>query len=384
MHIFYKSSPLKRCRLLPLMLTLFALPATAQMKFGGAPVLRNDAILELGSGKKGLLLPRVNNAAIASHPLDTAAAGMLVFNTSDQSLYFKKLDALTPWTRVNDGNNLTLNSLTDVSIGAPAAGQLMRFQAGKWGNWTPDFITTSQLLTFTGGDVEGTTALAGNIVLNLKNSVTAGSFPKLTYNAKGLVTGGGPLAAADIVAGSANYIQNQTAAAQTSAGFRIDGAGTVKSMTVTDMNVNGGVLFTNASGTVAQKSAQLVWDNASNELGIGTAAPAAKLDVNGNFKLGTAGTPLVSIQKTTVDVNDPNVFGYNAVRLAVVTLPVGIVLTQYDNIILNPRTNLPTRIGIAWSRVTNPATRQITICFTNTGDNIAVGSHTFDVTIIQN
>ncbi|RPE12474.1 hypothetical protein EGT74_02670 [Chitinophaga lutea] len=385
MHIFYKTNPRIFSRLLPLMLTLFALPAAAQIKFGGPPVLRNDAILELGSGKKGLLLPRVNNAAIASHPLDTAAAGMLVFNTNDQSLYIKKFDALTPWTRINDGNNLSLNSLTDVNIGAPAANQLIRFQAGKWSNWTPDFISTSQLLTFTGGDVEGTTALTGNIVLNLKNSVAAGSFPKLTYNAKGLITGGGPLLAADITGGSNNYIQNQTAAAQTSAGFRIDGAGTVKSMTVTDMTVDGGVVFTNATGTVAQKAAQLVWDNASNELGVGTATPGAKLDVNGDFKLGTNGTPLVGIQKTSVSVTDITPFSWSdAPRQVVATLPTGIVLKSNDNIIVNPRTNLTARVGIAWSRVTNAGARQITVCFNNTGNDATVGTVVLDVTIIQN
>ena len=48
MRIFYKKClPVFFCFLL-LGLTL---PAAAQMKFGGYPVLRNDAVLELGSGK---------------------------------------------------------------------------------------------------------------------------------------------------------------------------------------------------------------------------------------------------------------------------------------------------------------------------------------------
>lgn len=370
MHIFYKKYLKVLSSLLPLMLALLALPATAQLKLGGYPVLRNDAILELGSGKKGLLLPRVNNSALTSHPLDTAAAGMLVFNTNDQSLYIKKFDALTPWTRVNDGTNLLLSGLGDANILAPANNQLLRYNAGKWQNWTPDFLTNTQLFTFSGGDVEGNTALSGNITLNLRNITTAGTFTKVTVNAKGLVTGGAALAAADITGGSNNYIQNQTAAAQ-AASFRVNGAGTVGSLT--------------ATGAVTAASATVSGATGTNTLAVTGAATAGSLDVGGTFKLGAQGSTLVNIQKTTVTVADNTLFAWDDnPRLVVGTLPTGIVLTGNDNIILNPRAALTARMGVAWSRVTDAANRQITICFTNTGNGARVGSVTFDVTIISN
>ncbi len=43
------------------------------------------------------------------------------------------------------------------------------------------------------------------------------------------------------------------------------------------------------------------------DMGIGTGAPAAKLDVNGDFKLGTGGTVLTGIIKATVNANVPPV-----------------------------------------------------------------------------
>lgn len=381
MHQFYKKS----LAIFYCLLMAVALPAAAQMKFGGGGFLRKDAILELGSTRKGLLLPRVNNAALGSTPLDTAAAGMMVFNTNDQSLYIKKLDGLTPWTRVNDGGNLSLASLSDAQLAAPANGQLLKFESGKWTNWIPDYVTPTHPLTFSGGDITGNGALSGAISLSLGNIHSGGTFPKVTYNAKGLVTGGSALTVADIPAGSAYYIQNQTASPQASAGFNIDGAGTMQSLTVRDMNVNGGILFTSGTGgAVAQDAGQLAWNAGTNELGIGTATPAAKLDVNGNFKLGASGTVLTGIQKTSVTFGDNTLFDYNNVRSFTVTLPAGIVLKSNDNIIINPRTNLPARIGIAWCRVTDAAARQITVNFTNTGNSTSVGSREYDITIIQN
>lgn len=363
------------------MFTFISFSAGAQMKMGGGPFLRSDAILELGSGRKGLLLPRVNNAAMAASPLDTAAAGMFVFSTNDQSLYIKKSNGSTPWTRIIDEENLSMNSLEDINISSAQNDQLLRYQAGKWSNWTPNYITSSQALNFSGGDVEGNSPLSGNIGLNLKNTVTAGSGPRTTYNSRGLVTGSGALLPADIVAGSDNYIQNQVAAPQATAGFNIAGAGTLKALKVNDMAVEGGMLFTTA-GTLTQDAAQLVWDNTGNELGIGTNDPQAKLDVRGSVKLGTAGTPLNNIIKGSIIVNVTGSFTYTATKIFKTNL-TGIALNMADNIILNPRKDLGTGLGIGWVRVTNTATSEITIGFTNTGNANTIGNVTLDYTIIQ-
>jgi nitrogen fixation protein len=49
---------------------------------------------------------------------------------------------------------------------------------------------------------------------------------------------------------------------------------------------SGSVLFSNGT-TIAQKNAQLFWDNTNNRLGIGTATPAYKLTVAGTIDAGT-------------------------------------------------------------------------------------------------
>ena len=47
----------------------------------------------------------------------------------------------------------------------------------------------------------------------------------------------------------------------------------------------GSVVFAGASGVYSQDNANLFWDNANDRLGIGTATPAAKLDVIGNIRM---------------------------------------------------------------------------------------------------
>jgi len=42
--------------------------------------------------------------------------------------------------------------------------------------------------------------------------------------------------------------------------------------------------------------------------GIGTTTPAATLDVSGTYKLGTAGTVLTNMIKTSVAINDATTF----------------------------------------------------------------------------
>lgn len=114
-------------------------------------------------------------------------------------------------------------------------------------------------------------------------------------------------------------------------------------------------------------------------VGIGINPPQAKLDVNGTYKLGTSGTVLTSMVKKTLTVNDNTDFDYNNTRQITVTL-AGV--TANATIILNPRSALPTGIGVAWCRASNANT--IIIGFTNADTTErSIGNVTFDVTIIQ-
>ncbi len=362
---------------------LAALPSNAQLKLGGSPeAARGDAVLELGSQRKGLLLPRITNAALTSNPLDTSTKGMMIFNVDDNNLYIKKQNGVAGWNKVADFSNFGLGNLSDAAyVGIPAANQLLRFSGTKWENWTHNFLTTAQTVTLT-GDVTGSALLSGNIPTTLSNTgVTAGIYPKVTVDTKGRVTAGSALAAGDIPAGSGYYIQNQNAVVQTG-DYRIGGTGAAANVTITSMTA-GSVLFAGTGGAVAQKNAQLFWDNTANELGIGTTNPAARLDVNGSFKLGATGTPLGNIIKTNFSVNVAGGFDYNTAKSITYNFPAGISLSGTESIILNPRADLPVGVGIGWARVTNAATREITINFTNSGAIKTIGTIAFDVTIIQ-
>ena len=97
-----------------------------------------------------------------------------------------------------------LSGLSDVTLSSPADGQLLRYSGGgtnKWVNWTPNFITGNQTITVSGDATgSGTTSLS----LTLANTGTAGTYTKVTTDAKGRVTAGTTLSAGDLPSGTIN------------------------------------------------------------------------------------------------------------------------------------------------------------------------------------
>ncbi|WP_295122494.1 hypothetical protein [uncultured Chitinophaga sp.] len=281
--------------------------ANAQIKMGGtAPgVMRGDALLELNSNKQGLLLPRVTSAALAQHPLDTAANGLVVYNTDLNSLFVrtsaswqKVLDAgatqvssvngasgavsLTAGTGLtvtgtlfeNDGvisfntrngavvpaeADYTLNLLGDVTIASPATDQLLRHNGTGWANWTPDFLKASATLT------------------------------------------------------------------------------------------QGSVLFAGASGVVTQANTNLFWDNTNSRLGIGNATPTQPLSVtgnaavSGNVAVGSAVAATSTLQ-VTGSVSKPVTTSGSAITLT--DAHYFVVMTGAGNVTLPPASTCPGRIYV--------------------------------------
>lgn len=133
------------------------------------------------------------------------------------------------------------------------------------------------------------------------------------------------------------------------------------------------LLFT---GGYATTNERLRITGAGN-VGIATSTPAAVMDVNGTYKLGSSGTVLNNIIKTTGAVSDATTFtGLRQITATVTGATVNA------NVIVNPRTSLPGTIVIAWSRIT--AANTLTIGFVNSSVTAtAVGNVTFDVTLIQ-
>lgn len=97
-----------------------------------------------------------------------------------------------------------LSGLSDVTITTPADGQLLRYTGGgtnKWVNWTPNYITANQTITVSGDATgSGTTSIA----LTLAAVGTAGTYTKVTTDAKGRVTSGTTLSSGDLPSGTLN------------------------------------------------------------------------------------------------------------------------------------------------------------------------------------
>lgn len=99
----------------------------------------------------------------------------------------------------------SLSGLSDVTLSSPTDGQLLRYSGGgtnKWVNWTPNYITGNQTITVSGDATgSGTTSLS----LTLANSgVTAGTYTKITVDAKGRATVGASLSTSDLPSGTIN------------------------------------------------------------------------------------------------------------------------------------------------------------------------------------
>jgi hypothetical protein len=115
-------------------------------------------------------------------------------------------------------------------------------------------------------------------------------------------------------------------------------------------------------------------------VGINTATPAAKLDVNGTTKFGTNGSTLNNIIKTSVAMGDGTPIQTNSTRTFTGSVPNS---TVNGNVIINPRTALPAGVAIAYSRISVAGTVEIGVICTNALLGTAMGNITFDVTVIQ-
>ncbi|MBC9930496.1 hypothetical protein [Chitinophaga qingshengii] len=150
---------------------------------------------------------------------------------------------------------------------------------------------------------------------------------------------------------------------------------------------NGGVIFGNqtsdATSEVGQDSDNFYWDRGAKELGIRTSSPAAALDVNGDFKMGSGGTVFSGMFKFQVNISCSN-FTQRTQTTQDFTTPTGTPsLLSAATVILNPTVDLTSNtVVISWVRVVN--TNTIRVAFVNTGTGGAgFPSTKFNVTIIQ-
>lgn len=98
----------------------------------------------------------------------------------------------------------------------------------------------------------------------------------------------------------------------------------------------------------------------NGQLGVGTAFPAAKIQVEGNFKLGINGSVNSAVIKDTVSIDVPSVAAGADVNVDVALAGV----TSNGAVSISPAADLPNGIIISWARVT--ATGTVRIHYRNT------------------
>lgn len=141
------------------------------------------------------------------------------------------------------------------------------------------------------------------------------------------------------------------------------------------------ILFTGGIATANER----MRITSAGKVGIGNTNPSTTLDVTGSFnaggtfKMGTSGTTLNNMIKSSISVSDNTNFFPGGTRQVTATVSGA---TANASVMLNPRSALPAGVAIAYSYISSSNT--LTIGFTTTvASGSQVGSLTFDVTLIQ-
>jgi hypothetical protein len=315
-----------------------------------------DSILTIVGGVVKKISPSVSGSSTWNLAGNTG--------TNSSTNYLGTSDAVSLRMRTNATQRVLVDSVGNVAIGTSPA-----FTAG---------IPREKFLVDAGSSTTPTTSynvISGKgyidsyLQLNIQNRAATAS------------------ASSDVVASNdaatelVNYVDmGINSSGNTSAGV-LGGAstaylyGTGNDFAIGNGAANKNLLFF-TGGTGANERMRI---DGSGNVGVATSTPAAKLDVSGTYKLGSAGTVLTNMIKTNFNINDNTTFDYGSTRQITVTVTGA---TVNANLIINPRSNLPTSIGIAWARVS--AANTVVIGFIN-NDTIlrAIGNITFDVTVIQ-
>ncbi|HPS62111.1 MAG TPA: hypothetical protein PLK82_03565, partial [Bacteroidales bacterium] len=310
-----------------------------QMTLNSTPSPTNAVVLSVNSNGDVILTPNALNSLPLSGII--AATGT---NTADHLNYAQTWNWSTATTQNPlslSGNALTSGNLFNLSTTSTShTGTLLQVTDASTGAVSNGIVRFNFSGAHTGNGMQIDDATLTGHALDINaNSITTGTILDITSS---------------YASGNSTYGL-----------LRVANTGSVTNGTIFRAQSNsttGSGLTVDADGTV----------------GIGTTSPSANLDVNGTVKLGPSCPVLNGFIKTSVSVTDNTSFDYNSSRTETLTVTGAAVNAS---VVVNPRTALPTKLGIAYCYVSAANTVKINIF--NTGGSTALGTVVFDITIIQ-
>jgi len=282
--------------------------AIAQVKVGNNPTVINaNAVLDIESTNKGMLLPRVALTGTGNFaPLSAHVAGMSVYNTATAG-------NVTPGYYYNDGTKWVRTLSSDVTIynsdGSLAANRIVSMNSNTLNFSGISTLGTSGVkFTTTGGGYlgidNGNVPAVGNVriiaddTLELQTSGNAYQLNLLPNGNVGIGTSspGGQLEVAGIFNSPPLLVLNQTNTSWASAAtfnafryIRTNFAGVQSNGNVKQFNVGAGGVSIGYPNTPVFLSSDALYVNGN--VGIGTATPTETLDVAGNVRFSNALMP---------------------------------------------------------------------------------------------
>ena len=270
-----------------------------------------------------------NGIVIAS---DYGGTGLSTYTAGDL-LYYSSGTALSKLAIGTNGQALTV--VAGVPTWGAVSGSAHPFLSASHSDTTTASVTQGAIITGQGATPTWSLLGPGTSGQLLKSNGAGADLAWVTLTKNDIGLGNVEDTALSTWAGSTNITTLGTIETGTWNGTAIDvthgGTGTTTQFT------QGSLVFAGASGIYSQNNANIFWDNSNNRLGIGTAAPTAKLEVVGDIvSKGTSWTASTS----AADNNWMSVTYGNGLFVAVAQSGTGNrVMTSPDGINWTSRTS---------------------------------------------